>query len=369
MNTNTQTIQIEALDTLFFRDGKPFSMGEETWADSIFPPPPSVIYGALRTAWASENNIPLKEIEEKTKDLEIHKIYYQFGSDIYFIMPLDLVIEKEPISNEELAKRKNFEYTAYFLNNFIKNELSSFLYKELITFSDNNVQIENVSNGIVHNIDLRSYAIKNSNKIAVIDIKKFIKTENKMGIGRDNQTNNTIEGNLYRVGMNRINDLKINVEFSNLYFKENSILKLGGEAKTAKFRILTNQLEKSKMSFPKTEFSDKKFKIVLTTPAYFENGFLPSWIDKKTFTANFNNFKFKLINCIVGKPILQGGFDLKNSKPKPMVKLVPSGSVYYFESDTEMNPNDIFKIYSISDNSEETNYQKQGFGHFIIAKI
>ena len=44
-------ISIKPFDCLFVRDGKPFSMGDEVWASGIFPPPPSVVYGALRTAW------------------------------------------------------------------------------------------------------------------------------------------------------------------------------------------------------------------------------------------------------------------------------------------------------------------------------
>ncbi|MEN3047138.1 MAG: type III-B CRISPR module-associated Cmr3 family protein, partial [Candidatus Hydrothermales bacterium] len=36
-------------DTLFFRTGRPFTMGSENWSDVIFPPYPSTIYGALRT--------------------------------------------------------------------------------------------------------------------------------------------------------------------------------------------------------------------------------------------------------------------------------------------------------------------------------
>ena len=36
-----QIIEIEALDTLFFRDGKPFTMGQDTVGESIFPPHPS----------------------------------------------------------------------------------------------------------------------------------------------------------------------------------------------------------------------------------------------------------------------------------------------------------------------------------------
>jgi len=47
-------IEIKSFDTLFFRDGKPFTMSEDNWADGIFPPPPSVIYGALRAAYFAQ---------------------------------------------------------------------------------------------------------------------------------------------------------------------------------------------------------------------------------------------------------------------------------------------------------------------------
>jgi len=50
----TTILRINPFDTFFFRDGKPFTMGDDSWADGIFPPSPSVIYGALRTAWISE---------------------------------------------------------------------------------------------------------------------------------------------------------------------------------------------------------------------------------------------------------------------------------------------------------------------------
>lgn len=42
---------MEAFDTLFFRDGKPFSMGDDVWANGVFPPYPSTLYGALRASY------------------------------------------------------------------------------------------------------------------------------------------------------------------------------------------------------------------------------------------------------------------------------------------------------------------------------
>ena len=47
-------IEISALDTLFFRDGKPFSMGENHWTNSIFPPNMSTVYGADRKSVVRE---------------------------------------------------------------------------------------------------------------------------------------------------------------------------------------------------------------------------------------------------------------------------------------------------------------------------
>ena len=83
-------IEITALDTLFFRDGKPFSMGEDTWATGMFPPSPSVIYGMLRTAYAAQNNINIKDIIKETEDLKIKSILLKYDKHYIFPYPTDL---------------------------------------------------------------------------------------------------------------------------------------------------------------------------------------------------------------------------------------------------------------------------------------
>ena len=42
-------IKITPFDTLFFRTGRPFSGGVDTWVDAVFPPFPSTLYGAIRS--------------------------------------------------------------------------------------------------------------------------------------------------------------------------------------------------------------------------------------------------------------------------------------------------------------------------------
>lgn len=45
----TNWYKIEPLDTLLFREAKPFSPGEGAWAQSLFPPMPSTVFQALLT--------------------------------------------------------------------------------------------------------------------------------------------------------------------------------------------------------------------------------------------------------------------------------------------------------------------------------
>ena len=358
-----QTVQIDALDTLFFRDGKPFSMGEETWADSIFPPPPSVIYGALRTAWALGKEIKTEEIAEKTKDLFIHNIFFEIENNIYFTLPLDLLIEKYPKDEKEKKDRENDnKYKIYKLDKFIEHSLSSNKFSELVTYSDETLQLENLQGGIIDNINLTKYIEGKKDGLITRELSRFIVAEPKVGIARNLKTNTHKEGSLYRVDMSRLKNIKIYVQFSGLELN-NDIIKLGGEAKTAKLSLITKKLHLSKLKIPKLNEKVTSFKLVLTSPAYFKNGSLPD-LDKK-----YNGYKLKLKTAIIGKFIPQGGFDMAIGKPKTMVKLVPAGSVFYFESEDPVNPSEIFSELSISDNTNDIEFNKQGYGHFIIAKI
>ena len=49
-------IEITPLDSLLFRDGKPFTSGDVHNASSIFPPKPSVFAGFIRSKILVENS-------------------------------------------------------------------------------------------------------------------------------------------------------------------------------------------------------------------------------------------------------------------------------------------------------------------------
>ncbi|WP_276662034.1 type III-B CRISPR module-associated Cmr3 family protein, partial [Syntrophomonas wolfei] len=105
-------IEIEALDTLFFRDGKPFSMGQESWAEGKLFPLPSVLYGALRSAYLGQHPecfANLGELDDVTSNLTIRGIYYRLGGNLYLPQPADLVARKDRSTKNMREPGKPYE--------------------------------------------------------------------------------------------------------------------------------------------------------------------------------------------------------------------------------------------------------------------
>ena len=356
-------IEINPLDTLFFRDGKPFSMGEETWADAIFPPMPSVIYGALRSAYFANNIEEFRSLkrenkldtkDDPTNSLVIKAIYFKVGNDFYLPLPLDCVKKKD--SNKDDKNRvflliPSSLSEGIFINNSVKN----------ILIPKNKEKIENVSDGLVRISVFKKY-LNSIDSFTIHRLSDWVIPESKIGISRSNKTHTLEEAMLYRVDMSRLKGISIIVEYKNLNIPEKGLMKLGGESKAVSYRKIDDNID---IDFP--EFENEQFKLVLTTPAIFKNGWLPKWIDENSLEGIVPNTtcKIKLMTAAVGKAISVGGFDMKKRKPKPMYKAVPAGSVYYFEIENGVveNIKNIFHNQYISDV-----YSEQGFGICYVGK-
>jgi CRISPR-associated protein Cmr3 len=357
-------IKIDAIDTLFFKDGKPFSMGEETWADGIFPPPPSVIYGAITSSILSAEPELSNRLSDPTifDDVIITDIYYRINNSIHFPMPLDIVYKKNKSKKDVNTEKRTKEYIVNILNGNQSKSLSS-INQNILTIKSNE-EVENLENAVLNESKLSDYLN------GFLDEKEFVSrklsdnfiTESKVGIGRDNLTRTTEESKLYRVGMRRPKDLSIIVELSDTELTKEltKFIKFGAEGKIAKLTEPTDIY--NPISVKDSEV--KKFKLYLKTPTFFENGWLPNWVNKETLVGEKDGIQIKLITAFIGKPISIGGFDMFKKVPKPMRKAVPSGSVYCFEI---LNGNfkevlDLFNNKSIS----EYDSQKYGYGISMI---
>lgn len=337
-------VKIVPFDTLFFRDGKPFSMGDDTWANGIFPPLPSTIYGSMRSAYISYKGDLKKFCDgemkqqigtpiEKSGNFKIRGLYLQRGNDILFPMPLDLVRDKNEDKNKVYRmKLDSTNGRDLFFSNL---DLSSFL------FPNNIENVEIVENGFIDVFLFKDYLNAAENTFSYSYLQELVLIEPKIGIKRSNDTHTAEEGHLYRVGMNRvaqinpdktINEVSILVDFIGLDdFPAHCILKIGGEGKSAVTKKINDfQIPQLSLETKNKINKERRFKVYLTTPAIFKNGWLPEDI-KTNFEWEKNGLKLKLLSAAVGKPISIGGWDINAKQPKVMRKCVPAGSVYYFE--------------------------------------
>jgi CRISPR-associated protein Cmr3 len=341
-------IKIDPLDTLFFRDGKPFTMGDDNWANGIFPPHPSVVFGALRSAYFSHHIDDLKKATgpyDPTGKLHIRGIYFYDHTEkkIYLPLPMDCVKNK----NEEKNEVSLLPYV-----NLDKIKTSCPTQYALKGTGD----VETVNGGFITSDLFKKYLTNSERSFSFIKISDKISIEHKIGIGIDKNSGTSEVGKLYRTGMNRLNDLSLLIEFDDLDLPASGFLKLGGEGRAVSYEIFSS--EKFEMSF-QIKDNQKFFKLYLLTPAIFKNGWLPERIDEKTLIVEYPGLKLKLITASIGKTIYVGGFDMKARKPKPMYKAVPAGSVYYFEL-MEGEIQTAFKL--LNQKAISDYYSEQGFG-------
>ncbi len=336
-------IKLEAIDTLFFRDGKPFGSSDDNWAESLNFPSLSVIYGAIRSAYFSQNNLDFSLAntdKDITKNLRVNGVYFysEKENDLMFKVPQDLYISNEKLKffhlKENISTSNNLDFIFEAKDNDIdKKDVFLFYsaFQDYIEIYENEFEYEKIEN--------------------------FLKTEAKIGIGLNRSIKNVEEGKIYRIGAKRYKNLSLVVDFEGIELKKKGLLRLGGEGKAVSYE------EFNELDIPKIDkMSGDIFKMYLLTPAIFKNGWYPDFLNEN-FEGKINGVRIKLIAASLGKSEYIGGWDMKHNSPKSMYKAVPAGSVYYFRV-LDGKKEDILKIDNIIDNKE---YKKQGFGKVIIA--
>ncbi len=362
-------IKINPLDPILFRDGKPFNQ-DNLVATSIFPPLPSVYYGAIRAIYFSTypkklekantpddptRSIKIKKVYVKTKYIERNKKNGKYKDLLLLPLPKDCVVEKSIKKSIERTGKKTGKVQRLRLKEI---DFPSSNPTKYILTPPENMKVESLSNGYFSVDDLHKYLTSNDTfDFYTDDIFKI--QEGKIGISIDRNTGIVKEGQLYKLTFNRfINDTEIHIVFSDdgLDFPQHGLMKLGGESKVSEYSI--EEFSEEKIELNTKEL--KRFKVYLSTPAIFKNGWLPSGIDENTLEGTIKGIKVKLLTAAIGRPIMAGGFDMKKREPKPTYWAVPHGSVYYFECLEKCDPKEI--IQKIQEESISEINPEQGFG-------
>lgn len=339
-------LEMRALDTLFFRDSRPFTKGEDTWANGVFPPAPSVFYGALRSLYFSHHISELPKAQQgddPTADLRIQGIYLKLWGHVCLPIPLDCVTLKDGGTG-----------SSAFLLSLVDNHLISSCPTPYLLTQDGSATVEPVVNGFLDHFSLKDYLHLKTNKFSFRNLDDHLISEPKIGITRDRTTGSSRDAMLYRADMQRLQNVILAINYTGLDLPAKGLAKLGAESKAVAYW----HSEKFTMDAP--PLKGNRFKLYLATPAIFKRGWLPSWIvNRETLVGQYQGLQLRLLTAAVGPYISIGGFDIRKKQPKPMQRAVPAGSVYYFEI-LEGEPEKAVEVFHGRNISEDL--AKQGFG-------
>lgn len=335
--SNQNIAQISPLDTLFFRSGKPFTKGEDSWIDNTSViPNPSVFWGAMFTSLYANDIARQNDITDKITELSLKGIFiFNKNTDLLLVpAPLDLFLKKD----EKFYYAEEYEDVN---KNIIANNSTNILVqpneeKELIT----------AENYYINFADLfQSYTDRHSYRTKIYSFDDFAFFDPKVGNTRLNETHAAENSMLYKTQLLQFDENWCYiVKYESKQPLDNVVLKLGGEGKTAKVEDLQN----FKMPENKENQETEYFKVYFQNPVIWKSG---DGLEEMQSLPNC-----ELLTACIGKPLHIGGWDYKERKPKTMRKAVPAGSVYLLKGDMTKAGNEIERIIKVQ------NLNTSGFG-------
>lgn len=373
---------IEPVDVWLFRDGRPFTGGEDHVARTIFPPSPFTLQGAIRARILAERGVDLADYAkgESCADSRSREVGTEIGFPgtgygklqlrgpflarrengrivRYYRVPADLRRLKAPGSSIQvvaLAPKKEVP----FATNLPSRPLR-------LLWSKVSEALEEAS-GWLSDDEMRKYLAGDCQRIRVAGEHSLLQYENRFGISVDSSLKRTEEGMLYQVQFVRLaQGVGLLVSVDGVSVSPRGKLALGGENRAAFYEKVDWTPGDVDIEVRSQALAEKRFKLVLTTPAYFHNGWCPS-----DLSVYFTGSKPTLVAAAIPKPVCIGGAKVdfesqrRGSFQKPMYSFVPAGAVYFFETDGEVRVVD----KPFTESPKDDDFGRIGFGQFLIGR-
>ncbi len=362
-------LHITPHDPLIARDGRPFGLGTRMKSlDWLYP---SVVAGSLRTMLGKLNGGDFtKEKIEALKSIEVTGVFPVKGNVLFFPAPKDLLIYKEDKTKDrklmplrplkEISKGSGTDLPEELVPIKITDDVKP---ETVPAFWPENQMIEWLTNPsgdrfpippeksdvFLHSIEKeeRTHVKIKPETGAAEDTQLFATTGLRLPEGIDLTARVRTENSPYDCLLKKLNDLH----------------PLGGERRLASWK---NE-RPSDWEIPESLLTsiDKSnhLRMVLATPAIFDCGWKPDWLDDNLTRCQpgMSGVKLKLVSAIVDrwKPI--SGWDYEKRGPKAIRRLVPAGSVFFFEVDKGNTKEVAEKLWleSVCDQEQD---RRDGFG-------
>nr|WP_314717099.1 type III-B CRISPR module-associated Cmr3 family protein [uncultured Fretibacterium sp.] len=348
MRESMKYLRLTPLSPLIARDSRPFGVGQGNRVRSMDWISPSVIAGAVRTAvWKAEDTLTPKEL----KTIEVNGAFPIVDEKIYFPRPLDALIRKtdKATGTADILRVRPMSGSAG-----VRMPHASLVPSAPVGMPEEDFKPES-----------------GDAFWPLATIEEWLGCEDDQPVSmkidglpapvKEDRTNVTIlpesgaaeEARLFTTtGLDfvrkpkegasegRLSQMRIGVRVNfgeYALLPERLLVPLGGERRLAEVR--TAKADKGFWEVPKSlPWAGKKWlRMVLATPAVFERGWLPGWLQEKdgklTGTIPGSGVSVRLVSAVVGrwKPLSGWSYEKGRNGPKALRRMVPAGSVYFFE--------------------------------------
>lgn len=388
------------LDTLFFRDGRPFDAGETQAATSRFPPSGYTLQGAVRTALlrgqgvdpaafarAAQGRAPaegqmgrlLAAIgnADGLGNLRLCGPFVTCNRELLFAAPLDLYRAKDGLGRLQPGPPVPCDLGAVRLPTAVATGI-----KPLEGYW--------LPAGAMARLLAGALSLAPADLFPLFPPKgrprdALAGEEYRIGLARDNQGRTARSGLLYSATRVRLREgvgLAVVVDGLDpgLLPAQTMVQQLGGEGRLAELAVVPAPSGPGDPLWPTAPPLSPadgilRFRLILTTPALLHGeapgedkpGWLPRGFTRTTaggatvWRGELGGVRLTIVSGCISKAVRLGGWDLARGEPRPLEPLIPAGSVYFCEADSTQR-DAVLRLHG-AQIGQRTEY---GFGHVLL---
>ncbi|MFN3392341.1 MAG: type III-B CRISPR module-associated protein Cmr3 [Meiothermus ruber] len=362
-----RVLEIQALTPQFWRDGRPFSAadGTETAAQSLPLPLPSTVAGFVRTqiGLAQKVNWGNYQFLRSLHGLPIYGPLLARREEIVLPAPRDaLVYQKE--GHNKIMRLQPFRPVG---GCNLPNGLMPLRVSEDVK--------PQPGYSLWRQTDMEQWLL---GETTLPEPMAGLPSEQRIHVAMDPSKGKAREGQLFSASYRALEQVQ-DGQYIPYTLRARAALPeghqpqllgfLGGESRPVALRV-REELSRYWWDCPKSiqeAFAGlakgQLIRMVLATPALFDDGWKPGWLNKSGelhLPKGLSRVKLRLVAAAVGRREPVSGWNLRHQAPKPVRWMVPAGSVYFFEL-LEGDPSAVLESWlrPVSDNEQD---RKDGFG-------
>ena len=366
---NEATFMIRARDPIMLRDGRPFSANPGSRAESLDWPLPSTLAGAIRTFLGNMNNFNWQhDGPAKARSIQVQGplMLVQNPAEewqYYCNAPADAVIYRDTNGSQQIMRLSPLRYSTSAGCNIPCDLLPLSVRQDAKPTTD--FPFWQLDDTITWLAD---------EDAAPENMQQRLPKEARIHIKINRETGATEEGKLFTTISLCLPDIKVKQDQpfpvsllcrmrtdEQFELGEKSLITLGGERRAV-------MLENSATPWPtcpnrlKAVASGHALKLQLITPALFEEGWKPAWLNRTPTTIADTGVEIsRLVSAAIPRRIPVSGWDYEKKKAKPARYACPAGSVFFFETKDTITPEMLEKLW-FSSICDDRQANMDGFG-------